>query len=173
MARTVTVNKESLGGSFAPAPAGTQVRATIHEIEETTVKSDNSPNKGAPQAVVSVKIQDDFTFTADGKPQNLKGREIRYNNVPLYVGGKNEWQLAGFADAVGWPINENGDIEIPDEGELYHIQGKEIVVKLGIRTSQDGRQYNTVARWLPAGSKTSAGSSGGAPAAGSGGNPWS
>lgn len=181
MARSVVVNKESLGsGTFEPAPAGTKVRATVLEIDETVVKSETSEFRGQPQAVVTVKIIDDFQFKgSDGKMQNLLNREVRYNNVPLYSGGKNEWNLATFADAVGWPVDEDGTIQIPEKEEMYLTQGKEIVVQLGVRTGQaDGKQYNNVARWLPAGSKTSA--SAGAPAGGGGapsgggaaGNPW-
>lgn len=179
MARVVQVGQDSLGsGLFDPAPTGTKVRAVIHEIEETVVKSDDSPNKGKPQAVVTVKIIDDFTFQgSDGKPQNLKNREVRYNNVPLYGGGKNEWQLGAFASAVEWPVDENGNIQIPDQGELWRDQGKEVVVQLGIRTSQsDGKQFNTVSRWLPKGSKTSAGATVPGTTGGTGGtgatDPW-
>lgn len=177
MARTVVVGQEALGsGLFEPAPAGTKVRATIHEITEDVVKSDNSPNKGQPQGVVTVKIIDDFNFQgSDGKPQNLKGREVRYNNVPFYHDSKNAWVLGAFAQAVGWPVTDDGSIEIPEQGELWQTQGKEIVVQLGVRTNNnDGKTYNTVARWLPAGSKTSAGAApagGGSPAGGVG-DPW-
>lgn len=166
MARVVGVGTEALSsGGFAPAPVGTRVKATVHEIEETTVKS--GPNAGKPQGVVSVKVQQDFIFNGpDGKPQNLKGREIRYNNIPFYAGGNNEWVLGSFAQAVGWEVDEKGNISIPETDELYQTQGREVVVKLGIRTNErDGNQYNTVAGWLPAGAKTTP-SAGGSPAAG-------
>lgn len=177
MARTVNVGADALGGSFEPAPAGTKVNAVVFEIEESTVKSTESENHGKPQGVVTVKILDDFRFTgSDGKQQNLKNREVRYNNVPFYA-GTNAWQLAAFAEAVGWPVDENGEIQIPEQHELAQAtQGKELVVQLGIRTSQDGsKKYQTVSRWLPAGSKTSAGAdapAGGASPAGGAGNPW-
>ena len=161
MARTVNVGSEAVGnGLFEPAPAGTKVSAVVFEVEETTVKSKDSDNFGKEQLVVTVKITGDFQFKgSDGKPQNLKGREVRYNNVPLYA-GKGGWQLAAFGQAVGWPVDDDGNVVIPDEGQVAQAtQGKEIVVQLGIRTNQsDGKQYNTVSRWLPAGSKTSAGS---------------
>lgn len=182
MARTVNVGVDALSsGSFAPAPAGTKVKATIFDIEETTVKGEGE-NQGKPQAVVTVKIVDDFRFDAviDGKtvPQNLKGREVRYNNVPFYA-GKGGWNLAAFAAAVGWDVDPEGNVIIPDEGDLGpNTLGREVVVQLGIRTAQNDptKKYQTVARWLPASSKTSAGAGGsGAPAGGSpspADNPW-
>ena len=177
MARTVAVGNDNLGGGvFDPAPVGTKVKATIHEIEEVLIKS--GENAGKPQLVVSVKIQEDFKFLGkDGKPQMLKGREVRYNNVPIYEGAKNKWVLGSFAQAVGWTIDEDGNVEIPETSELYLTQGKEVVVKLGIRTNQnDGNQYNTVAGWMVPSAKTTpspvgGGAGGGAPA-GPGVNPW-
>ena len=176
MARTVNVGSEAVSnGVFEPAPAGTKVRAAVFEVEETTVKTQTSENFGKDQLVVTVKILDDFIFQgSDGKPQNLRGREVRYNNVPLYA-GKSGWQLAAFGEAVGWPVDADGNVVIPDEGQVASAtQGREIVVQLGIRTQQsNGKQFNTVSRWLPANSKTSA--SGATAATGGdsgGGNPW-
>ena len=177
MARVVNVGTDALGsGSFDPAPAGTKVKAVIFEVEETTVKSQSSPNYGQPQIVVTAKITSDFKFQgADGTTQNLKGREVRYNNVPLYA-GKAPWQLAQFAEAVGWGVDDDGNIQIPDEGEVaVNTQGREVVVTLGIRTSQDGsKKFQSVSRWAPANAKVSdnaGGASGGAAPAG-GGNIW-
>lgn len=169
MARTVNVGADALSnGSFDPAPAGTKVKATIWEISEVTVKKQDSENFGKEQAVVTVKITEDFRFTVDGKQQNLKGREVRYNNVPFYA-GKSGWQLAAFGQAVDWPVDEEGNVQIPEKEELApQTQGKEVVVQLGIRTGQDGRKFQTVSRWLPATSKTSGGeASGGATSGGS------
>ena len=171
MARAVSVGNVS-SGNFDPAPAGTKVKAVVFEIEESVVKSNAKGNQGKPQAVVTVKITEDFLFAgSDGKQQNLKNREIRFNNVPLYD-GDNMWQLSTFGEAVGWGVNEDGAVLVPDEGDLaVETQGKELVVQLGVRTANDGKVYNTVSRWLPANSKTSAGAqpaSGGAAS----GNPW-
>lgn len=179
MAREVVVNPDALGGSFEPAPVGTKVIATVFDIEET-VTGPNAKNAGKPQAVVTVKIQSDFKWLgSDGKPQSLKGREIRYNNVPLYGDGDNAWVLATFAEAVGWPVAENGAISIPDTHELGPLtNGKEIVVQLGVRAKQDdpSTKYNTVNRWFGPGAATTKsplGDGGGAPGGGAGdANPW-
>ena len=179
MARTVNVGTENLSnGAFEAAPVGTKVRAVVYEIEETTVQSNAKGNAGQPKGVVTVKILDGFVFNgSDGKPQNLKGREVRYNNVPFYK-SDNAWVLAAFGAAVGWDVDSEGNVQIPETHELAQAtQGKEVVVKLGIRTSQsDGRKFNTVSGWLPSGSKTSANAGGGGAATGGGspgeGNPW-
>ena len=176
MARVVNVGKDALaGGSFDPAPTGTKVKAVVYEVEETTVKSESSANFGQPQLSVTAKITSDFVFRgADGKEQNLKGREVRYNNVPLYAGNA-PWQLAQFAEAVGWGTDDEGNIQIPDEGEVaVNTQGREVVVTLGIRTSQDGsRKFQTVSRWAPANAKTSSGGASTEKSVGSSGdNPW-
>lgn len=142
MARTIQVGEKAFGnGEFQPIPVGTKLRMAVFDIDETVVNSGD--NKGKPQAVVTFKVTEDGEY---------KGRELRYNNVPLYGDGNNAWVLVSFAQAVGWKAERGEDLEIPDN--LSTVLGTEIVGTVGQRASTKenpatGQPYinNTVTRY--------------------------
>jgi len=135
MSRVIQVGQEALAGTgeFKNIPVGTKLRVSVFDIEETQVQS--GENKGKPQFVWTAKVTEDGEF---------KGREIRYNNVPLYK-SNNAWVLASFADAVGWPTDEQGNIEVPDN--LKDVLGTELIATIGERTNNTtGAVFNRVTR---------------------------
>lgn len=125
MVRSIGVDDKALEGSgdFTPIPEGTKVRVSIFDIEETTVK--RGDNAGKPQFVYTAKVVEDGEF---------KGREIRYNYVPLFAGAKNGWTLTAFAEAVGWKVDkETKTVEVPDN--LKEVLGTEVIAKIGTTES--------------------------------------
>ena len=125
MVRSIAVNPEALaGGDFTPIPNGTKLRVSVYDIEEGKVK--NGPNAGKDQAMFTVKVTEDGPY---------KGREIKYNYIPLFAGAGNAWFLAAFAAAVGWPIDkETNAIEIPDN--LKDVVGTEFIAVIRETESQ-------------------------------------
>jgi len=126
MARVINVGAEALkgNGEFKLIPTGTKLRGVVYEIEET-VTGPNSKNPGLPQFVWTFKVTEDGEF---------KGREVRYNYVPLHGKGNDGFKLATFADAVGWETDEEtGSVEVPDN--LNEVLGTEIVARIGQQTS--------------------------------------
>jgi hypothetical protein len=122
MVRSIGVDDKALegNGSFEPIPEGAKLRVALFDIEETTVKKEG-PNKGKPQAVYTVKVVEDGEF---------KGREVRYNYVPLFAGAGNGWVLTSFAEAVGWKVDkDNKTVEVPDN--LKDALGTEFIAKFG------------------------------------------
>lgn len=124
MGRVVQVGEEAFGSTdFEPIPAGTKLQVSVFDIEETTVQ--NGENVGKPQFVWTAKVTEEGEY---------KGREIRYNYVPLFAGAKNEWVLVSFAEAVGWKTSKESGVEVPDN--LRDVLGTELVAKFGVTTSQ-------------------------------------
>lgn len=146
MARTITVNPDAFenSGNFEPIPAGTRLKVTVYDVKEG-VSGPNSKNPGSPQFEWTAKVSEEGKF---------KGREIRYNYVPLDPNVGHAWNLYAFAEAVGWPITEveqGGrkvrNIEIPDN--LNDLLGTEIVAKIGQtdpKRDDQGRIFNRVDR---------------------------
>lgn len=131
MSRVIQVGTEDFGNTeFKNIPVGTKLRASVFDIEETTSK------EGKPQFVWTAKVTEDGEF---------KGREIRYNYVPLHDGATNKWVLVSFAEAVGWPTSPDKGVEVPDN--LRDVLGTEILITVGERTNnQTGVVYNRVTR---------------------------
>lgn len=126
MVRVITVDEKALesSGSYEPIPDGTKLRVTLFDIEETVVA--NGDNKGKPQAMYTAKVVEDGEF---------KGREIKYNYVPLFAGAKNGWVLTAFAEAMGWKIDkETKSVSVPDN--LQDALGTEFIAKFGTTESQ-------------------------------------
>jgi len=126
MVRSIGVDDKALegNGDYAPIPTDAKLRVSIFDIEETTVK--NGDNKGKPQFTYTAKVVEDGEF---------KGREIRYNYVPLFAGAKNGWTLTAFAEAVGWKVDkETKTVEVPDN--LKEVLGTEVIAKIGQTESQ-------------------------------------
>lgn len=132
MGRTIQVNPENFGSSNDPIPLGERLKVSVYDIDEAVVKSGD--NAGKPQLVLTVKVTE---------PGPYQGREIRYNNIPLYA-ARNAWTLVAFADAVGLKTDrDSGNVELPDN--IGDLRGKEFIAKMGHRTGNDGNIYNTVA----------------------------
>lgn len=120
MARVVNVGAEATQrGEFKLIPTGTKLKVAVYEIEET-VTGPNSKIPGLPQFMYTAKVTEEGEF---------KGRELRYNYVPLHGEGKDGWKLATFAEAVGWPVGEDGAIEVPDN--LNDVLGTEFIARIG------------------------------------------
>ena len=143
MGRVVNVSADNKGGTFEPIPHGTNVQATVFAIEEVAVKSGD--NAGKPQLQVTFKVQE--------PNEKYNGREIRYQNIPLYD-SPGAWKLIAFADAVGWP-HKDGNVEIPDN--LLSVQGSALTIKVNQKPKDaQGRIFNEVGGYAPA--KTGTGS---------------
>ena len=126
MVRSITVDDKALEstGSYEPIPQGTKLRVSVFEITETVVK--NGDNKGKAQAEFTVKVTEDGPY---------KGREIKYNYLPLYAGAGNAWFLTAFAEAVGWKVDKDTkSVEIPDD--LSDVLGTEFIAVIQQTTSQ-------------------------------------
>jgi hypothetical protein len=126
MVRSIGVDDKALEGTgdFQPIPDGTKLRVSLYDIEETVVA--NGDNKGKPQAMYSVKVVEDGEF---------KGREVKYNYIPLFAGAKNGWVLTSFAEAVGWKVDKDTKtVEVPDN--LKDALGTEFIAKFGTTESQ-------------------------------------
>lgn len=121
MVRSIAVDDKALEGTgdFQPIPEGARLRVVLYDIEETTVQ--HGDNKGKPQAMYTVKVVEDGEF---------KGREVKYNYVPLFAGASNGWVLTAFAEAMGWNIDkETKSVEVPDN--LRDALGTEFIAKFG------------------------------------------
>lgn len=126
MVRSISVDDKALEGTgeYQPIPEGARLRVALYDIEETVVA--NGENKGKPQAMYTVKVVEDGEF---------KGREVKYNYVPLFAGAKNGWVLTAFAEAVGWKIDKDSKtVELPDN--LKEALGTEFIAKFGQTESQ-------------------------------------
>lgn len=120
----IPVGDDAFGnGSYEPIPVGTKLRVSVFEIEKTTVQ--NGDNAGQPQFVFTAKVTEDGAF---------KGREIKYNYVPLYAAAKNAWSLVAFAEAVGWKTEKGAGVDVPDN--LAEVLGTEFIAKIGQTNSQ-------------------------------------
>lgn len=127
MPRVINVGAEAVakqGGEFTLIPAGTKLRGVVYEAEEG-VSGPNAKRPGLPQLTYTFKVTEDGEF---------KGREVRYNRVPLHGEGGDTWKLITFAQAVGWPVSDDGEVEIPDN--VLEVQGTEIVARVGQQASQ-------------------------------------
>lgn len=126
MARVIQVDEKALaGGDFEPIPDGTRLKVSVFDIKEG-VTGPNSKKPGSAQAEFTVKVTEDGPY---------KGREIRYNYLPLYAGAGNAWFLTAFAEAVGWDIDrETKSVSVPDD--LTDVLGTEFIARIGVSTSQ-------------------------------------
>lgn len=126
MVRSIGVDDKALEGTgdFQPIPNGAKLRVSVFEIEETVINKEGE-NKGKPQFVYTVKVTEDGEF---------KGREVKYNYVPLFAGAKNGWVLTAFAEAVGWKVDKDTKtVEVPDN--LTDVLGTEFIAKFSQRES--------------------------------------
>jgi hypothetical protein len=144
---SIKVGKEAFGNSLIPV--GLKLRMSVFDFEVGQVGS--GPHQGEDRLQVTAKVTEDGEY---------KGKEIRYNNIPLYSDSKTDWVLAAFADAMGWKVDkDNGEIDLPDS--FQSILGTEFVGKVGQRTNaQNGNVYNQVNGYAPLGK----GGGGGQPA---------
>jgi hypothetical protein len=143
----IKVGTEAFGnGEFKPIPTGLKLRMSVFDFDVAQVRSGD--NAGSDQLVITAKVTEDGEF---------KGREIRYNNIPLYHDKRNAWVLASFAEAVGWKVDkETGDIDVPDS--FQGILGTEFVGKVGQRTSPtNGNIFNTINGYAKLGAPTGGG----------------
>ncbi len=151
MGRVINVGEAAYSGSdFAPIPHGSKLRATVFAIEEVKVKS--GENAGKDQLDLTFKIQQDFPYTDEnGKSYNAKGREIRFQKIPLYD-SKAAWKLVSFAEAVGWPTKPS--VELPDN--LQSVLGSELIIKINEDAPNAKNQiYNSVGGYAKADGVTS------------------
>lgn len=141
MARIIAVGQAALGdGDFKPIPAGTRIKVSVYDVKEG-VAGPNSKNPGSPQFEWTAKVTEEGEF---------KGREIRYNYVPLDPNVGHAWNLAAFAKAVGWPVDEDGNIEVPDD--LRDLLGTELLAKVGQtdpNRDEQKRIFNRIDRVFP------------------------
>ena len=148
MVRVINVGAENIGrGEYKLIPTGTKLRVSVYEIEES-LTGPNAKYPGEPQIVYTAKVTEEGEF---------KGREIRYNRVPLHSKGNDAFKLSTFADAVGWAVDEEeGAISVPDN--LNEVLGTEFLARIGQQPStkineETGKPYinNTVTGTLPLG----------------------
>ena len=140
MARVIAVGQAAVeqAGDFEPIPSGTRLKVSVYDITEG-VAGPNSKNPGSPQFNWTAKV------TEEGKYQ---GREIRYTYVPLDPNVGHAWNLAQFAKAVGWKIDDNGGVHVPDN--LNEVLGTEVLAKISQTAKDDqGRIFNRVDRVFP------------------------
>lgn len=147
MVRVINVGAEAVAGQgeFKLIPAGTKVKVALYEVEETTT----GPNSKFPG-------EDQLMYTAKVTEGEFKGRELRYNYVPLHGKGNDGWKLATFAEAIGLPVDTEGNVELPDVGGFNEYLGTEFVARVGQQASRKinpttGQPYmnNTVTGTLP------------------------
>lgn len=122
MARVVQVGDGAFGGNFEPIPVGTKLKVAVYEIEVVKVKSGD--NAGKDQIDLTVKVTEDGEY---------KGREIKYNKLPLYD-SKGAWALVAFAEAVGWKTEKGQGVAVPDD--VSDALGTEFIAKIGQQASQ-------------------------------------
>jgi len=156
MGRTINVGQDAFaGGDFKPIPTGTKLQASVYAIEETTVRSETSPNYGKPQLDVTFKITE---------PGEFNGREIRYQKIPLYD-GTGAWKLVSFAEAVGWKAGAGEGVELPDN--LQSVLGKGLIIKVNEDAPNAKNQvFNSVGGFAPLGSASSSPAAASSPGAG-------
>lgn len=147
MARVVNVGKENVRGEFKLIPTGTKLRVTLYEVEETVTGPNAKVGPGKAQLVYTAKVVEDGEF---------KGRELRYNYVPLHGEGNDGWRLTTFAEAIGLNVSEDGEVELPDEGAWNPYLGTEFIARVGQQTStkvnpETGEKYinNTISGTAP------------------------
>jgi len=132
---TIKVGKEAFGNSLIPT--GLKLKMSVFDFDVQEVQSGD--HQGDPRLQVTAKVTEDGEY---------KGKEIRYNNIPLYSDKKTDWVLGSFAEAMGWAVDkESGDIDVPDS--FQSILGTEFIGKVGQRTNQSGSTYNTVNGYAP------------------------
>lgn len=124
MARVIKVNEEAFGNDFEPIPVGAKLKVAVFDIKEG-VTGPNSKNPGSPQFEYTAKVVEDGPY---------KGRELRYNYVPLDPNSGNAWVLVAFAEAVGWPTSKEDGVSVPDD--LSDVLGTEFVARIGQSASQ-------------------------------------
>lgn len=127
MVRSIQVGEKALEsqGAYEPIPQGAKLRVSVFDITETTVKKEG-PNKGKPQAEFTVKVTEEGPY---------KGRELKYNYLPLFAGAGNAWFLVAFAEAVGWEIDKDTKaVQIPDD--LSDVLGTEFIAVIQQTESQ-------------------------------------
>ena len=141
MARNITVGKEHFNdGEFEPIPAGTKIKVSVYDVKEG-VSGPNSKYPGKAQFEWTAKVTEDGPY---------KGREIRYNYVPLDGTVPHAWNLTQFASAVGWPADPDTGVEVPDN--LNDVLGTEIVAKIGQtdpNRDPEKRVFNRVDKVFP------------------------
>jgi len=150
MVRVINVGSEALekrGGDYKLIPTGTKLKVSLYEVEETVTGPNAKVGPGKAQLVYTAKV------TEEGE---WKGRELRYNYVPLHGLGGDQWKLVTFADALGWEVSDEGAISIPEAHELNKYLGTEFVARVGQSKSNKineatGEPYvnNNVAGVLP------------------------
>jgi hypothetical protein len=147
MVRVINVGAEAAKGrgEFKLIPSGTKLKVAVYEVEETVTGPNAKVGPGKAQLVYTAKV------TEEGE---WKGREIRFNYVPLHGEGNDGWKLVTFADAVGWEADDEGNVQIPDN--VTDILGVEFVARIGQSKSNKineatGEPYinNTVNGTLP------------------------
>jgi hypothetical protein len=122
MARVVQVGEGAFGGDYEPIPVGAKLKVAVYEIDVVPVKS--GENAGKDQIDYTAKVTEEGEF---------KGREIRYNKLPLYD-GKGAWALVAFAEAVGWKTEKGKGVAVPDD--VTDVLGTEFIAKIGQQASQ-------------------------------------
>lgn len=125
MVRVINVGSEALekrGGDYKLIPTGTKLKVSLYEVEETVTGPNAKVGPGKPQLVYTAKVTEEGEF---------KGRELRYNYVPLHGEGGGQWKLVTFADALGWPVDDEGNVSIPEAHELNQYLGTEFVARVG------------------------------------------
>lgn len=141
MARVIAVGQAAFEGQgdFTPIPAGTKLKVSVYDVKEG-VAGPNSKNPGSPQFEWTAKVTEDGQF---------KGREIRYNYVPLDPNVGHAWNLSAFAKAVGWKTDSGkGTVEVPDD--LSDVLGTEVIAKVSQTPKDDqDRIFNRVDRVFP------------------------
>src|SRR6478736_5387082 len=128
MARVINVGAEAANkGEFKLIPTGTKVRVTLYEVEETVTGPNAKVGPGKDQLVYTAKVVEEGEF---------KGRELRYNYVPLHGLGNDGFKLVQFAEALGFPVDKEGNVEIPDAGGFNEYLGTEFIARVGQQKSQ-------------------------------------
>lgn len=124
MVRVINVGAENVNRGTNLIPTGTKVRVSVYEIEEgKTGPNAKYPNE--PQIVYTAKVTEEGPY---------KGWEIRYNRVPLHNKGNDAFKLATFADAVGWDVDDEGNVSVPDN--VTDALGTEFIARIGQSKSQ-------------------------------------
>lgn len=131
MGRVIQVGEEAFKGDFELIPNGTKLRMSVYDIDVVPVKS--GANAGKEQIDLTVKVTEEGPY---------RGREIRYNKLPLYD-SKGAWSLVAFAEAVGWKTEKGQGVEVPDN--VREVLGTEFIGKVGVgQPDQQGRVFNRV-----------------------------
>ncbi len=149
MARVVNVGKDAVrSNEFKLIPTGTKIRVTLYEAEETKTGPNAKVGPGKDMLVYTAKVVEDGEF---------KGRELRFNYVPLHGEGNDGWKLTTFAEAIGLEVTPDGEVSVPEGAEWNQYLGKEFVARIGQQKSQKineatGEPYvnNTITGVAPA-----------------------